>query len=508
MAARNALGLISGAVSAVLALELVFIASTLRLVPFAPFALALAVVDLTPGPVGSALIDALQFWAKGLVEGLAVALTLGAGALSGVLSAAGASRTRVLAVASTPWALAVLAALAFAGRQFDPVGTAVAGVIGVAGYAYALRSMERALRRTTSGSGRRRVLVGMGALGLLLGASGMFLASLTRQSIAVARALVLPRPPAVTLAPFAPEDAAFETTPGLAPQLTANRDFYVIDTALFKPSIDVAEWKLTVDGMVERPFQLSYEELLALDAVEQVQTLECISNPVGGELISTAKWTGVRVADLLARAGVKADAFDLLMTSWDGYTDSIRLPKALEPTTLLAYGMNDDVLPVEHGYPARMLIPDIYGMKNVKWVSRLTLASFDVRGYWQERGWSDLAIVLTRSRIDVPTRVVRWSGGPVRIAGVAFAGARGIRTVEVSADQGRTWGEARLGREVNAFTWRRWYYDWTPAAAGEAKLMVRAVDGKGVPQVSLKRDPFPNGATGYHLVTVRVERTS
>ena len=116
--------------------------------------------------------------------------------------------------------------------------------------------------------------------------------------------------------------------------------------------------------------------------------------------------------------------------------------------------------------------------------------------------------MLTRSRIDVPTRVIRWSGGPVRIAGVAFAGARGIQTVEVSADQGRTWGEARLGREVNAFTWRRWYYDWTPAAAGEAKLMVRAVDGKGVPQVSLKRDPFPNGATGYHLVTVRVERTS
>src|SRR5438093_6125432 len=243
-----------------------------------------------------------------------------------------------------------------------------------------------------------------------------------------------------------------------------------------------------------------------MDLVEQVQTLECISNPVGGDLISTAKWIGVRVPELLARAGVQKEAFDLVMTSVDGYTDSVPVAKALEPTTLVAVGMNGDVLPLEHGFPARMLIPDIYGMKNVKWVTRLTLENYDYRGYWQDRGWSDIAVVVTNARIDTPVGAVKWSGGPVRVAGIAFAGARGIQQVEVSTDQGRTWNVATLGREVNPTTWRRWYFDWTPAAPGEARLMARAVDGKSVTQVSRPAEPYPSGATGYHLVVVRVEK--
>jgi DMSO/TMAO reductase YedYZ molybdopterin-dependent catalytic subunit len=323
----------------------------------------------------------------------------------------------------------------------------------------------------------------------------------------VAKALVLPRDPAVRAPAFAPEDPAFDAIAGLTPQLTSNEDFYVVDTALFKPTVDVSTWRLRIDGLVQGPYELTYDELLAMDAIEQVQTLECISNPVGGDLISTAKWTGVRLVDLIRRAGgIKQGAYDLVMTSVDAYSDSVPIAKALEPTTLLAYGMNDEVLPVDHGFPARMLIPDIYGMKNVKWVERISVVDFDYRGYWQDRGWSDVAVVVTNARIDVPQRTVKWSGGAVRTAGVAFAGSRAIQKVEVSLDQGRTWRDAVLGREVNPFTWRRWYYEWTPDAPGQVRLMVRAVDGKGVSQSSTPREPFPQGATGYHLVVVEIQK--
>ncbi len=504
---RHQMALVIGALAALFAVEVVFLASSLRLLPFAPFAFALAVVDVTPGALSSTLIDLLQFWAKRLLEAGVLVLTVGAGALGGAMAAGGATRSRVLLVAAFPWALDVVAALTFASRQFDPAGTIVAGVVAVGVYAAGLRWMSKALAAPSAiRPARRRALVAIGALALLLGSGGLILASIGRRGAAVARALVLPKPPAVRAPAFAPEDPALDAAPGLSPQLTTNADFYVVDTALFKPTIDTAEWRLKVDGLVERPFELTYDELLAMDAVEQVQTLECISNPVGGELISTAKWIGVRVADLLRRAGVRDGGYDLVMTSWDAYTDSIPIQKALEPTTLVAYGMNDEVLPIEHGFPARVLVPDIYGMKNVKWVARLAVADFDYKGYWEERGWSDIAVVVTNARIDVPVRELRWSGGPVRIAGVAFAGARGIQKVEVSTDQGRTWNDAKLGREVNTFTWRRWYYDWTPARAGEAKVTVRAVDGKGVPQASGRREPFPQGATGYHLVPVRIEK--
>ncbi len=504
------MGLLVGALAAIFSLEVVFLGSGLRLLPFAPFALALAVVDLTPGSVSSTLIDLLQYWAKHLLEAGVLLFTVGAGALAGAMAASGSLRWGALAVAALPWALDVVAALTLAGRQYDPVGTAVSGLVATGVYAGALRWMNAALRTPTPlGPTRRRALIGMGALALVLGSGGLLLAALGRRGVAVATALALPKPPAVTAPPFLPEDPAFDATPGLSPQLTKNADFYIVDTALFKPTIDPAEWRLTVDGLVDHPFELTYDELRGLDAVEQVQTLECISNPVGGELISTAKWTGIRVADLLKRAGVRSGAYDLVMTSWDGYTDSILMEKALEPTTLVAYGMNDEVLPVEHGFPARMLIPDIYGMKNVKWVAKLSVANFDYRGYWQERGWSDVAVVVTNARIDVPSqRTVRWSSGPVRIAGVAFAGARGIQSVEVSIDQGRTWRPATLGRVVNLFTWRRWYFDWTPDGPGEARLMVRATDGKGVAQPAIPREPFPNGSSGYHLVPVKIEKAT
>ena len=504
---RHPGGLLAGAFSALVALEIVFIGSTLGLLPFAPYAFGLAVVDALPGSLSSAVIDALQFWAKRLLEVGVVGLVLATGALGGALVAAGATRGRAVLVAAIPWALSIVGASVSSSRQFDPVGTTIASVVGLAAYSAAL-SWSASRLEVPADASRRRTLLGLGAIVVALGAGGMFLSSLGRRGVAVARQLVLARPPVVTVAPFASEDPAFDATPGLSPQLTANDAFYVVDTALFKPTIDASTWRLAIDGHVDHPYDLGYDDLLAMDAIEQVQTLECISNPVGGDLISTAKWVGVRMADLLARAGVRSEAYDLVMTSTDGYTDSIPIQKALEPTTLVVYGMNGDVLPIDHGYPARVLVPDIYGMKNVKWLVRLTVENYDYKSYWQDRGWADPAVIVTNSRIDVPQPTVAWSGGPLRIAGIAHAGARGIAKVEVSTDQGRTWADATLGREINGFTWRRWFFNWTPAGSGEAKVMVRATDGKGVPQVSSPRDPFPAGATGYHLVTVRITKAS
>ena len=212
----------------------------------------------------------------------------------------------------------------------------------------------------------------------------------------------------------------------------SNADHYTVDTTLIKPSVELGKWSLEVGGAVESPFSLSYDELLDLEAVEQLKTLECISNEVGGDLISTALWTGVPLRDLLARAQPKPATYDVKLTSVDGYTDSIRIEKAMEPDTIVAYLMNGVTIPQDHGYPARLLVPNIYGMKNVKWLKSIECVTFDYLGYWMERGWSDIAVVNTNTRIDTPVRAVKWDGtSKIPIAGISFAGARGISKVEV-----------------------------------------------------------------------------
>ncbi|MGH2499458.1 MAG: molybdopterin-dependent oxidoreductase, partial [Candidatus Limnocylindria bacterium] len=304
----------------------------------------------------------------------------------------------------------------------------------------------------------------------------------------------------------APPDPAFEAIADLTPRLTDNRDHYTVDTALIDPIVDVDRWRLEVGGAVEAPFSLGYEELLDLESVEQLHTLECISNTVGGDLISTALWTGVPLRELLARARPGPAAFDVVLRSVDGYTDSIPIEKAREPTTLVAYLMNGVTLPEEHGFPARILVPNIYGMKNVKWVEKIEVVTFDFKGYWMERGWSDLATVNTNSRIDVPVREVRWSGGEVIVAGIAFAGSRGISSVELSTDDGATWSAAALEPALGPLTWRRWAFRWTPPATGTHVLRARSTDGTGRTETPVRTEPFPNGATGDHAIRLDVRR--
>src|SRR5438128_1347276 len=222
--------------------------------------------------------------------------------------------------------------------------------------------------------------------------------------------------------------------------------------------------------------------------------------------IAASTLGGVPLRDLLARAKPKSTAFDVAFTSVDGYTDSFPIAKAMEARTLVAYLMNGRTIPQDHGYPARILVPNIYGMKNVKWVRKIEVVSYDFLGYWMQQGWSDSAVVNTNTRIDLPGRNARWDGGVLTIAGIAYAGARGISKVEVSTDGGSSWSAASLEPMAGDLSWRRWSFGWTPPKTGSHRLVARSTDGAGNTETPIRRPPFPNGSTGYHEVDVNVQR--
>jgi hypothetical protein len=286
-------------------------------------------------------------------------------------------------------------------------------------------------------------------------------------------------------------------------EITPNDEFYTVSKNFIDPVVDAGTWRLEIKGHVSKPYQLTYDELRALESVEQVNTLECISNEVGGDLISNAVWRGVRLRDLIARAEPQAGVVKVVFKCADGYEDSIHFSKAMEPTTLLAYEMNGERLPHAHGFPARMIIPDIYGMKNAKWVTEIRLLDRDFKGYWQERGWSDEAVIKTMSRIDVPA-IKRVEQGPTMVGGIAFAGARGIDKVEVSFDDRQTWHEATVKPPLSKMAWALWTYEWMPPEARSYRVAVRATDGRGNVQEETPADPLPDGKQGYHDILITV----
>jgi len=298
----------------------------------------------------------------------------------------------------------------------------------------------------------------------------------------------------------------FARIKGLPPEITPNDQFYVVskNPPGFDPRLDAAKWSLDVTGKVGRPQRLTYDELRAMPAVEQLQTLECISNEVGGDLISNARWKGVRLRDLLTRAGGPAPtAVKVAFRCADGYSESVPIGDAVNPTTLLAYEMNGEMLPPAHGYPLRLLIPGLYGMKNPKWITRIEVVDYDFQGYWQASGWTDEAVVKTMSKFTVASRA---SGGDVELGGVAYAGDRGIKEVEYSTDDGKTWTKAALKPALGRFTWVLWAAVWKPAAAGTYVLKVRAKDGNSVLQLAKPAPTLPDGASGYHTLRLQVRK--
>jgi DMSO/TMAO reductase YedYZ molybdopterin-dependent catalytic subunit len=498
---------LAGGVAMAFALLVAYLVSITG-VPFAPISLGQAIIEALPGWISVPLIELLQFWAQRLLVLGVLALFLGTGALTGALAPDRRVATWiVIATGAAPWILSVALGQLLAGHRVDLATDLLGATAGAAAFFGSLAFLLSAERVASpaSASRRRALLGGVAVAGLLAGGSLALGGTLQAMRAKVEPVRLVVRRLRRREAPE-PGNATFDAVPGITPRLTEVRDHYTVDTALVDPRVDAATWALEVTGHVERPYAIRFEDLLEMEAVERPHTLECISNEIGGDLISTAVWTGVPMKDVLARAVPKAGAFDVVMTSVDGYTDSVPIAKALDPDTLVAYLMNGATLPEEHGHPARALIPGIYGMKNVKWLTRIEVVTGDFLGYWMERGWSDVATYNTHVRIDAPRDPARVDAGPIQVAGIAFAGSRGTRRVEVSTDGGTTWADAVLERAPGRHTWIRWRLEWAAPGPGRYRLLARATDGEGLVQTPVRRPPFPSGSTGYHMVEVTVQR--
>ena len=294
---------------------------------------------------------------------------------------------------------------------------------------------------------------------------------------------------------------------GISSYVTPNNEFYRIDTALTVPQVDPANWKLSFTGMVDHPYELTFDEILAMDLQEHVVTLSCVSNRVGGNLVGNAVWTGVPLVDLLERAGVQDGADQVVGRSVDDWTAGFPTPLLYDGrNAVLAVGMNGEPLPTRHGFPARLIVAGLYGyVSAVKWIEEIHLTTWDAfDGYWVPRGWSKRGPMKTQSRIDVPASGDRpVAGTETAIAGIAWAPTRGISAVEVRIDDG-PWQQCDLGEALGDESWVQWYLPWTPTS-GTHSLQVRAIDGTGMTQPEGPKDVRPDGAEGWHRVAVRVD---
>jgi DMSO/TMAO reductase YedYZ molybdopterin-dependent catalytic subunit len=352
---------------------------------------------------------------------------------------------------------------------------------------------------------RRSFIVRTGTVGvaaLVAGLGGRLL--LERQRSPGGPAIALP--PASGLAPVLDAGMDLSTTvAGLTPLVMPNDEFYRIDTALLYPTPNTTDWTLRIHGLVDRETTLTWDELLGLPMFEQYVTIACVSNEVGGDLVGNAKWTGVKLREVLALAGVQPSATQLVGRSVDGWTAGMPNAWVMDPARepMVAIQMNDEPLPPVHGFPARLIVPGLYGyVSATKWLAELeltTLESFD--GYWVPLGWSKEAPILTQSRIDTPRTGQSVAAGRVPVAGIAWAPDRGISKVEVSVDG--QWREARLARPISDATWVQWVIDWD-ATPGGHMIAVRATDGTGAVQEERRTPPAPDGARGWNSITVQV----
>ena len=300
-----------------------------------------------------------------------------------------------------------------------------------------------------------------------------------------------------------PEELAARVNPapGTRLEITPNEDFYRIDINTRKPQLVPETWRLELKGLVDRPLSLTLDEVRAMPTISYHHTLSCISNRIGGDLIGTTRWTGVRVRDVLAMAGMKATAEELFIEAADGFYESVAMSDLIDDRTMFAYEMNGAPLPHENGYPLRIIIPHRYGMKQPKWIVNMEVLDQEGRGYWVERGWSPEAFVRTTSVIDnVAADAADEEMGTVPVGGIAFAGASGISKVELQVDD-EPWLEAELrAPPLSRLTWVQWLYDW-PRETGRHLFKVRAYDGLGVLQVAESNPVRPDGATGIHEVS-------
>ncbi|GAA3783446.1 sulfite oxidase [Plantactinospora mayteni] len=469
-----------------------------------------AVVDLAPGPLKQFATDVFYVYDKiALLIGTAVLLG-GFAALVGVV----AVRSLRLGIAGIGGfaALGVVAALTRPGAGPAAALPSLVGAGLAAGLLWLLLAgplrmppiPPAASPDAVDPAGRRRFLTGVGlAVGAaaVSGFGGRWAS--TRRGISAAReAIRLPAP--ASPAALVPAGADLGV-PGLSSYVTPNRDFYRIDTALVVPRVDPEGWRLRIFGRVRNPVTLSYADLLARPMIERHITLACVSNEVGGDLIGNARWLGVPLGPLLAEAGPLPGADQVVGRSADGWTCGSPTEVLTDGRdAMLAVGMNGEPLPIAHGFPVRVVVPGLYGYVSAcKWLVELELTSFaDFDAYWVPRGWSARGPIKTQSRIDTPRAGRTLPAGPVTVAGVAWAQHVGIRQVEVRVDDG-DWQPAALAGSVSTDTWTQWSWRWL-ATPGEHTLRVRATDATGAVQTGQSRPVEPDGATGWHTVTVTV----
>lgn len=472
-------------------------------------AVGAAVVDLTPAPISELIIATL-----GSLDKLFLALVVLV-VIATIAALAGTLETRRRPIGSVVIVAAgILGCAAVLSRAGAAATDVVPTVVGTACGVLVLRVLVHRLwpgraedeaRQDNPDAVKRRSLVLFGLLGfgVVSGIAGTVLTRLLHSADADRDTFTLAGPR--TKAPPIPPDVQPNDV-ALPNFVTANNDFYRVDTALVVPQLSHRDWRLRVHGMVDREATYSFDDLAGFELIERVVTLTCVSNPVGGELISNGVWTGYRLADLLAAAGVHADADMMLSTSSDGFTAGTPVQALTDGRdALLAVGLNGEPLPTAHGYPARLIVPGLYGyVSATKWVVDLELTRFDrARAYWTRRGWAERAPIKTQSRVDVPRAGQDVPAGPVVFGGVAWAQNRGVRAVEVRIDDG-VWQPAELGASYSNETWRLWSLPWQAKSPGAHTITVRATDNDGVTQTSDQVGTVPDGATGWHSVDFNV----
>ncbi len=490
-------GFVWGALAGLALVALMYLAGTFLGLRALPQALSGPVLAIMPGFVFGFLIDTLQHAGKVVEElGLIVAMVVGLG----VLGAA-------WAVASARWRLAQ-SALAFAGLGWLGVTALLLPISGdgflglndgpttplVWGLLFAIYGVILQMgspNRLPEGAdpGRRRTL---SAVPIAIGAA----------SVGV---LAVRLGPDWYRAIFNPPEAGLS---GVSPEITPIENFYVVSKNFADPAVAAQGWSLRVGGEVDKPLKLSLAELRALPSSTEYVTMECISNNVGGGLMSTGTFTGVKLSDLLAMASPRANGTWAAFKARDGYAES--LPMSLiqgAPELLVAYDLDGAPLPAAHGYPARILLPGHYGMKGPKWLDSIDLVDHESGGYWEMQGWDHNAVVKTTARFDVPRDGDIVKLGAVSLSGVAFAGNRGVSKVEYSTDGGRSWTAADLKPPLSSLTWVLWSAAWTPGSEGSYRLQVRTTDASGVAQDAKAAASYPGGASGYHTIQISVAKS-
>ena len=490
-------GLAAGATAGSVLVALMYLLGPLAALRPLPQLLQQPLLDAMPGALFGFLIDTLQHAGKvveeaSLILGMVAALAV-LGALFGLVRERSNRPHLGLAAGGVGWLVVTLVLLPLSGEGLlglqEGLATPLLWALLFLVYGSLLEAAyDRWLvaEPTPADPGRRRVL-----RSVPLAIAGASLAVLAVELV-----------PGWYRAVFAPPEIGLT---GLSPELTPIENFYVVSKNFADPVVDAGGWSLNLHGLVDHPQRLKIDALRALPAETEYVTLECISNNVGGYQISTGKFSGPSLKSVLELAGVQRSATLLAFTSRDGYTESLPLDLVLQsPEILVAHSLDGAPLPDRHGFPARILVPGHYGMKGPKWIEEIELTTGSRNGYWENQGWNPDAAIKTMARFDLPHDGALVSTGPVPVAGIAFAGKRGISAVELSTDGGRNWAPATVRQPLSNLTWVTWTATWSATSAGAYILQVRARDGGGALQPATHAPSYPSGSGGYHTLSVSV----